>query len=61
MCNDKSVYALEKAIGTNAVRQHPEYTGALAVGNCVKALEDARDVTVMLLHHWMAIFLRVCL
>lgn len=59
MCNDKGTYALEKPVKPNAVRQHPENTGALAVGDRVEALKDARDVTVVLLHHWMTIFLRV--
>lgn len=59
MCHDKGAYAIEKSVRANAVRQHPEDAGALAVGDRVEALKDACDVTVVLLHHWVSIFLRV--
>lgn len=39
--------------------QHLENAGAFAVSDGVKTLDDTRDVTVVLLHHRMAIFLRV--
>lgn len=59
MCDDEGPDTLEESIGSDAVGQHPENAGALAVSDRIETLHDTRDITVVLLHHWMAIFLRV--
>lgn len=61
MRNDEVRHPSEEPIGTNAAVQHSEDARALAVRYRVEAFKDARDVTVVLLHHRMAVLLRVCL
>lgn len=57
--HNESSGALQKACGTHTMAQHAQHTRAFAVRDGVKALQDAGDVAVVLLHDGVAFRLRV--
>lgn len=59
MVHDEAPCALQESNGAHAVTQHAEDASALAVRDSVEALQDTCDITVVLLHHRVAVFLRI--
>lgn len=57
--HDEAARPLEKPSGPYTMTQHAENASSLAVRDRVEALQNARDVSVVLLHHRVASLLRI--
>lgn len=59
MVDDEAPSALQEAGRADAMAKHSENACTLAVRDSVEALKDARDITIVVLHHWMATILGI--
>lgn len=59
MVDDEATRSLQESSRSHAVAKHAEHARPFAVGDRVEALQYAPDVSVVLLHDWVALLLSI--